>query len=100
MDFFDLYWGIKGVLDIMVEIVFLIFYKCDYLFKKELYVVYGIFEYWIVDFFYYFVEVFVFQDGWYECYVFGIDGEMVGLYVLFGFELIVFLIFIDFIIID
>lgn len=81
-------WGIRGIPDMVVEIVSPTSYKRDHFEKKKLYASAGVSEYWIVDPSYHSIEVFVLQDGSYQVHAFGIDEEVVTSSVLKEFSIV------------
>ncbi len=79
--------GIKGVPDLVIEIISPTSYRNDRVDKKELYRKHGVKEYWLVDPNYKSIEIFVLQNDQYQLHAFGIENEKITSTVLEGLEL-------------
>ncbi len=87
MNLLDPKWGIRGVPDMVVEIISPSSYKRDHYDKKELYQQHGISEYWIVDPSNHSVEILILQNNEYVFHAFGIDGEQIASHIIKNFTL-------------
>jgi Uma2 family endonuclease len=77
---------IRGVPDLLVEIVSKSTFYTDTEKKKELYERFGVKEYWIVFPEYQSIEVFTLENGKYKTYSQGFDDDIVKSKLLEGFE--------------
>ncbi len=77
---------IRGVPDLLVEVVSKGSFYMDTVDKKEMYQKYGVKEYWIVFPEYDTIEVFSLENGSYKLFSRGTDAEIVQSKLLTGFE--------------
>lgn len=77
---------IRGVPDLLVEVVSKSSYYIDTKEKKELYQKYGVKEYWIILPEYQSIEILTLEDGKYKTYQQGFDDEIIQSKLLEGFE--------------
>jgi Uma2 family endonuclease len=78
---------IRGVPDLLVEVISEGTWRRDRVDKKALYEQFGVAEYWIVDPDSRLIEVFALSEGTYRLHARGIGGEPVGSRLLAGFSL-------------
>jgi Uma2 family endonuclease len=77
---------IRGIPDLVVEVVSKGSYYVDTKEKKELYQKYGVSEYWIILPEYQSIEIFSFENGKYKTIAQGFDDDIVKSKLLDGFE--------------
>lgn len=77
---------IRGVPDLLVEVVSKSSFYIDTVDKKEIYQKYGVKEYWIVFPEYDMIEVFSLENDVYKIFSKGTDNEIVKSKLLDGFE--------------
>jgi Uma2 family endonuclease len=78
---------IRGVPDLLVEVVSKGSFYIDTVDKKEIYQKYGVKEYWIVFPEYDTIEVFTLEEGMYKIFSRGTDAELVKSKLLAGLEI-------------
>jgi Uma2 family endonuclease len=79
--------GIEGQPDLIVEVLSPSSFKNDRIVKKELYLQFGVAEYWIVDPIYQSVEVFYLENGEYQLKYFVVENGELESKVLDGFKI-------------